>query len=93
MKKANNDKDTIYTDKTIFKNISHEKFIEHIINGMQDWVRVIDIDDNIIYINRAMSKALKGSFIGEKCYKALGRGTSRAKTVLQEKLYLRVLPK
>lgn len=73
MKKANNDKDTIYTDKTIFKNISHEKFIEHIINGMQDWVRVIDIDDNIIYINRAMSKALKGSFIGEKCYKALGR--------------------
>jgi sigma-B regulation protein RsbU (phosphoserine phosphatase) len=56
-----------------FKNISYEKFIEYIINGMQDWVRVIDTEDNIIYVNKAMSKALKDSYIGQKCYKVLGR--------------------
>lgn len=57
-----------------FKNINYEKFIEYIIDGMQDWVRVIDTNDNIIYVNKTMSQALKGSsYIGEKCYKVLGR--------------------
>ncbi|HHX17313.1 MAG TPA: SpoIIE family protein phosphatase [Clostridium sp.] len=56
-----------------FKNINSEKFIKYIINGMQDWVRVIDTDDNILYVNEAMSKALEGCYIGQKCYEALGR--------------------
>lgn len=56
-----------------FNNINHDKFIEQIINGMYDWVRVIDTDNNILYINKSMSQSLKNSRIGQKCYKALGR--------------------
>ncbi|MCX8129661.1 MAG: SpoIIE family protein phosphatase [Clostridia bacterium] len=47
--------------------------IEDIINGMFDWVRVLDRNDNIIYINKAMSEALDNLKTGEKCYKAIGR--------------------
>lgn len=57
-------------DKTNFGDM-----IEHIINGMYDWVRVIDLDDNIVFVNKAMSEALKGNLIGKKCYNAIGRDT------------------
>ncbi len=49
--------------------------IEDIINGMSDWVRVIDRDDNILYMNRAMSEGLNNPHQGEKCYKILGRSS------------------
>lgn len=48
-------------------------FIEDIIDGMFDWVRVLDKDDNVIFMNRAMSDALKGTKIGSKCYSIIGR--------------------
>lgn len=55
------------------KNLS--KIIEHIIDGMYDWVRVIDADDRIIYVNKAMSESLEQELIGQKCYTAIGRDT------------------
>lgn len=50
-------------------------FIEDIIDGMFDWVRVMDKDDNVIYMNKAMSDSLKNAKIGTKCYEAVGRTT------------------
>lgn len=49
------------------------KFIESIINGMYDWVRVLDREDNILFINKSMSEAIGDSAVGKKCYVALGR--------------------
>ena len=54
-------------------NINISKIIENIIDGMYDWVRVIDLDDNIIYVNKAMSKSLNEDIVGKKCCKVFGR--------------------
>ncbi|MCX7709776.1 MAG: SpoIIE family protein phosphatase [Clostridia bacterium] len=51
------------------------RFIENIINGMYDWVRVLDRDDNILYINKAMAEAVGDNPVGVKCYKAIGRSS------------------
>lgn len=48
-------------------------FIEDIIDGMLDWVRVLDKDDNIIFMNKAMRESLKNAEIGSKCYTVVGR--------------------
>lgn len=50
----------------------YHHFIEEIIDGMYDWVRVLDRSDNIIYVNKAMAEGLKGFPIGKKCYEAIG---------------------
>ena len=42
-----------------------------ILDGMVDWVRVIDRDGNIIYANKAMQKAFGEHIIGSKCYQLL----------------------
>lgn len=60
-------------DLKFINNTSYKSFIEYIINGMYDWVRVIDVNDNLIFVNDAMSKSLNGSLIGKKCYDAIGR--------------------
>ncbi|MEG6614796.1 SpoIIE family protein phosphatase [Pseudoclostridium thermosuccinogenes] len=46
-------------------------FINDIINGIYDWVRVIDRDNNIIYMNKAMREAFKNYRPGDKCYKVV----------------------
>ncbi|MCX7746026.1 MAG: SpoIIE family protein phosphatase [Clostridia bacterium] len=56
-----------------FINVNTSRFIEDIINGMNDWVRVIDAEDNIIYINRSMAEGLQGEPIGKKCFEVIGR--------------------
>jgi len=48
-------------------------FIEEIIDGMQDWVRVINEDDTIIFVNKSMRQALGMNIVGQKCYETLGR--------------------
>lgn len=48
-------------------------FIEDILNGMYDWVRVVDFDNNILYMNRAMMEDLGVQAPGKKCYEILGR--------------------
>lgn len=55
-------------------------FVKDIVDGMYDWVRVIDREDNILFMNKAMSEALgmsagNGSNNGRygKCYELLGR--------------------
>ncbi|NJD01791.1 MAG: histidine kinase [Ruminiclostridium sp.] len=53
----------------------NKHFIEDIIDGMFDWVRVLDKDDNVIYMNKAMSDGMKDAKTGSKCYNAIGRST------------------
>jgi sigma-B regulation protein RsbU (phosphoserine phosphatase) len=52
---------------------SHPLITEDIINGMSDWVRVLDLDCNIVYVNKTMSEALKTPIIGKKCYEAFNK--------------------
>lgn len=51
----------------------NSKFIEDVINGMDDWVRVLDCNANIIYMNKAMTEGLKSFPTGKKCFNAIGR--------------------
>lgn len=52
-----------------------DQLVDNIINGMYDWVRVLDRNNNIIYLNQAMSDAIGQSQIGKKCFEAVGRST------------------
>lgn len=42
-----------------------------IINGMIDWVRVIDSDHRIVFMNYSM-KEQAGDYVGRRCYEGLG---------------------
>lgn len=59
--------------------ISNNKFddnkilIDDIISGMYDWVRVIDRENRIVYVNKAMKEAFKDCSRGEDCFKVIGR--------------------
>ncbi len=44
-----------------------------IIDGMSDWIRVIDENNNIIFANRAMCEGLSKDIFGMKCYEAIGK--------------------
>lgn len=48
-------------------------FVEDVVDGMFDWVRVLDRNDNVIYMNKAMSDGLGNPEIGLKCYQFIGR--------------------
>ena len=45
----------------------------HVLEGMADWVRVVDVDGTIIYANKTMKEALGENIVGMKCYKANGK--------------------
>jgi sigma-B regulation protein RsbU (phosphoserine phosphatase) len=59
----------------MFLNENADKLIsvEEIINGMNDWVRVVDRNNCLIYVNKAMEDALGRITLGEACYKAIGK--------------------
>lgn len=42
----------------------------NVLDGMADWVRVIDGNGTIIFANNSMKKALGDSIVGKDCYKA-----------------------
>jgi phosphoserine phosphatase RsbU/P len=52
-----------------------KELIKDIIDGMNDWVRVLDRDSNMIYVNKSMADGLESYPIGEKCYVAVGRSS------------------
>ena len=68
-------KEMIYFKKTHISVEEHIRFIQNILDGMTDWVRVIDLEDNIIYTNNAMKLDLGQSLVGKKCYQVIGRTT------------------
>ncbi len=48
-------------------------FIENILDGMYDWVRVVDFDNNVLYMNRAMAEDLGEQSSAKKCFEMIGR--------------------
>ncbi|EOC99234.1 SpoIIE family protein phosphatase [Caldisalinibacter kiritimatiensis] len=52
---------------------SHKRLTYDILDGMVDWVRVIDENGMIIYANKTMEKCLGKKIVGEKCYEVLGK--------------------
>ncbi|NLX76527.1 MAG: SpoIIE family protein phosphatase [Clostridiaceae bacterium] len=51
------------------------KFILDILDGMDDWVRVVDRNNTVIFINRSMEKDLGVyDLAGKKCYEIMGCG-------------------
>ena len=40
----------------------------HVLEGMADWVRVVDKDGIIIYANKTMKEALGKDIVGRRCY-------------------------
>ncbi len=59
----------------IFNSMDYKNVIGYIVDGMDDWVRVIDLEDRMIFVNDSMMKAFNTVLIGNKCYKAVGRDT------------------
>ena len=51
----------------------HETLTYDILDGMVDWVRVMDKEGKIIFMNHSMKKALGGSFIGTECHKIFNK--------------------
>jgi len=50
------------------------KFILDILDGMHDWVRVVDRDNSVIFMNRSMEESLEfEDLAGKKCYELMGR--------------------
>src|SRR5690554_2116101 len=44
----------------------------HVLEGMADWVRVVDKEGVIIYANKTMKDAVGHDVVGKKCYQAHG---------------------
>lgn len=49
----------------------HKRLTYDVLDGMIDWVRVIDRNGTIIYANKTMREALGEDIVGSKCYTAL----------------------
>lgn len=43
----------------------------HVLEGMADWVRVINREGIVIYANKSMKEALGEDIIGQKCYESI----------------------
>ncbi|WIV13027.1 SpoIIE family protein phosphatase [Proteiniborus sp. MB09-C3] len=66
----------IQEPKRIFINdrIKKDEIISYeVLDGMVDWVRVIDRNGIIIYANKSMEDELGKDIVGKKCYSALGK--------------------
>jgi sigma-B regulation protein RsbU (phosphoserine phosphatase) len=61
------------------------KYSLDIINGMIDWVRVIDSDHRIAFMNKAMKDQV-GDFTGTKCYQGLGLNSPCPNCITDETL-------
>jgi sigma-B regulation protein RsbU (phosphoserine phosphatase) len=58
----------------IENNIDKYEMLDyHVLEGMADWVRVVDKEGNIIYANKTMKEALGDKIVGMKCYLVTGK--------------------
>lgn len=58
-------------------------FIFNILENMQDMVRVVDKEDNVVFVNKIMREKL-GNYVGKKCYELAGRN-KKCKECISEK--------
>lgn len=67
--------DKIYFNAEQLSIVDSPSFISDVLDGMKDWVRVIDRNDNILYMNKPMKEALNKYSYNLKCYEYIGRTT------------------
>ena len=65
----------------------NRNFVEDIVNGMFDWVRVIDRNNNVIYMNKTMSDALGNPETGLKCYQLIGKSEPCMNCISREAIF------
>lgn len=61
----------------------HDRFTYDILDGMIDWVRVIDKNGVVIYTNEPMRKGLGRNIVGESCYSILGKSCPCKRCITQ----------
>lgn len=52
---------------------NHQRLNYDILDGMVDWVRVVNKDGIVIYANKTMQEGLGRKILGERCYECLGK--------------------
>jgi sigma-B regulation protein RsbU (phosphoserine phosphatase) len=77
-----------YNNETLFVD-EHRSSVRNILDVMQDWVRVIDLNDNILYANKAMKEALGCWIVGKKCFEIIGRDTPCENCISKQAITLR----
>lgn len=63
----------LYEAESLNKNIDYEQSCMlnyHVLDGMADWVRVVDKNGIVIFANAAMKNALGEDIVGIECYRA-----------------------
>lgn len=65
------------------KDEINEKISHDILDGMADWVRVIDRNGIVIYENETMKKEIGFDSLGKACYFSLGRSCSCEKCITE----------
>lgn len=53
----------------------HRRLTYDILDGMVDWVRVMNREGSVIFANKSMKKALGKELLGKKCYYMFGKNT------------------
>lgn len=59
--------------KKVIANKDMFQLASDVLDGMVDWVRVVDVDGNVVYSNRAMQEGVGESMVGQKCYAIFGK--------------------
>lgn len=69
------DNKSVYIDALIGKKSDFARVLPmgDIINGMIDWVRVLDLDGNVMFMNNSMKNSVGPEFLKKKCYTVFGR--------------------
>lgn len=62
---------------------NYDRLASDILDGMVDWVRVIDNKGYTIYTNKSMERDLRGKALGAKCYKVFEKD-SRCRRCITE---------
>lgn len=74
--------DNMINEENLFRKIKddisgieeHGILNYHVLEGMVDWVRVVDREGTILYANKVMKESLGNNIIGMKCNKSHNRG-------------------
>lgn len=52
---------------------SHNYFYKKLLDSMHDWVRVLDLDQNVVYMNQTMIDSVPEKYLNKKCFQYLDR--------------------
>jgi phosphoserine phosphatase RsbU/P len=76
--------ESILDEKGIIDNC--DKLASDILDGMVDWVRVIDKNGYTIYTNKSMERDLGGKVLGIKCYKVFNKDSKCRRCITETTL-------